>query len=84
MTVWAPVGDTDVPARPDDALLARVVTDDTAPAALLDEDFRVVCANEPFPRRGWDPDGLPCAPPNHGSINSSTSGRSGVVAAWSR
>ena len=58
MTVWAPVGDTDVPARPDDALLARVVTDDTAPAALLDEDFRVVYANEAFRRYGWDPDEL--------------------------
>ena len=56
MTVWAPVGDTEVPGRPDDALLARVVTEDPAPAAILDEDFRVVYANEAFRRYGWDPE----------------------------
>ncbi len=39
-------------------LLARVVTDDTAPAALLDEDFRVVYANDACRRYGWDPDEL--------------------------
>ncbi|MCB1015893.1 MAG: GGDEF domain-containing protein [Acidimicrobiales bacterium] len=44
--------------RPDDALLARVVIDDTAPAAILDADLRVVYANEAFRRYGWEPEEL--------------------------
>ena len=59
MQVWDPVGDAAARHQgPDESLLARVVTDDPAPAAILDEDFRVVYANEAFRRYGWDPDEL--------------------------
>jgi len=57
--VLAPVGDAaERDQGPDDALLARVVIDDPAPHALLDDEFRVVYANEAFRRYGWDPDAL--------------------------
>lgn len=59
MQVLAPVAETTAgSAKPDDALLARVVTDDPALTAILDEDFRVVYANDSFRRFGWDPDEL--------------------------
>lgn len=57
MQVLAPVGDSAADDRGvDERLLARVVIDDPAPAALLDDEFRVVYANEAFRRYGWDPD----------------------------
>lgn len=59
MTVLDPVGETAADREgPDDELLARVVRDDPAPAAILDEDFRVVYANEAFRRYGWDPEAI--------------------------
>ena len=44
--------------RPDDALLARVVTDDASPTLLLNDDFVIVYANDACRRYDWEPDEL--------------------------
>lgn len=41
--------------RPSDALLARVFTDDAAPALLVDAALNVVHANDACRRYGWEP-----------------------------
>lgn len=57
MPALGPVGD--VAARREqleDALLARVVRDDSAPAVVLDAALNLVYANEACRRYGWAPD----------------------------
>ena len=57
MPVLTAVGDgADRSARPDDALLARVVTDDSALALIVRPDLEILYANESCRRYGWLPE----------------------------